>query len=226
MARITKLVVTVTAACLLVVLSCLSAQADQYTLGESSQDVSFTGQGNGVVSVTFGACSFNSGTNQTTCTLSGSALTPNNSVTNYTLEEIFSGNGSSPVTAGPGNSGAFAINMNGATAQISFNGGTSWNPIDYAAWNDGSANPHANGTWDGGLAFDYTLHNITGSCTGLSSGMPCTLDDVAMTQGAQLKQTLSSGEFVNTPEPASLSLLGIGLLGLAFAFRRQLKASA
>jgi len=226
MTKITKLVVSLSVVCLLVVLGSTSAQADQYAIGQSSQTIGITSSGGGSVGVTFGHCAAVGG--NSVCTLSGGAvLEPAFAPTSYILEELYTGTGSSPVTAGPGVGGIFGINMNGATAQVSFNGGTTFSAVDYSLISDGSPNPKFSGTWDvsgAWLPFDYTLKNINalGVC---SLGSACTLDAVSMQSGATINSDISSGEFV-TPEPASLSLFGIGLLGFAFFFRRQLRMTA
>ncbi len=225
MRKLTKLVVGLCAVCLLALLSSTSALADpvtQYTLAGSIQAVGILGAGSGTVDVTFGSCAVVSG--NSVCTLSGSALTPGGSSTTYTLEELYSGIGSSPVTATEvDSSGIFNIAMNGATAQISFGGGA-YSTADYSLISDGSPNPKFSGTWGvSGTPFDYTIANIQ-SDSKCSLGSTCTLDVVAGSTTASINSPVSSGEFV-TPEPASLSLFGIGLLGFAFLFRRQLKAT-
>lgn len=228
MSKVTKLAAGFTAICALFLLSSVSAMASptQYTIGPSSQTIGIVGSTTkGTVDVTFGSCAVVSG--NTVCTLSGTAdLTGSSSATTYTLEELYSGTGSSPVTATEtGTPGIFAIALNGATTQVKFDD-QPFQAVDYSIISDGSPNPKFSGTWNAGgvmLPFDYTIANIQtgGAC---SLGSTCTLDVVSQTPGATINSSISSGEFV-TPEPASLSLFGIGLLGLAFIFRRQLRAT-
>ena len=221
-----KLTVSLGIACLMAVLGSTCAQANQYTIGESSQNVTLVGNGSGSANVMFGSCVVIGG--NSVCELSGEAFTPGVTLMPYILEEIYTGSGSSPITAGPGNGGIFNVNMNGAAARISFDGGATWKVVNYTAFTNGAANPEPYGTWNDGPSapFEFALEDIdmNGRC---SLGTNCSLDLASLTSGAMISSPISSGEFdfTNdlTPEPAALSLFGIGLLGIAFLLRRQLK---
>ena len=181
------------------------AKADQI-IGASSQGVTITGLGGGDLSVMLGACSYN-GTD-TTCTLSGSG---------YSLNITYVGTTDS-TDFGPDNGfGVFPVTPNWLSSTVTL--GLVTNSLTYSTADDGSANPHFDGTWGGGTTFDYTLNTI--SCTGLGS-QGCFLDNVGNTVGATAYATISSGEFVAIPEPGSLVLLGTGLLGVAGLLRRRL----
>ena len=203
-----------------VVLACLvalgvtsqTAKADEFLIGQSGQVVKYTGDGSGDVNVQFGACSYN-GVN-TACTLSG---------TGYSLNITYAGH-TDTTEFGPGSNGVFQlVSANWLTSTVTL--GPDTYPLVYDDTNDGSKNPHFDGTYDSGGVFDYTLKNIQSpnSCTGIS-GPPsnCTLDNVADTSGATVSQEISSGEF-DAPEPAS-ALLMASLLGLAVILRRRITA--
>ncbi|MGH9356517.1 MAG: PEP-CTERM sorting domain-containing protein [Terriglobia bacterium] len=209
---------------LLLVLIPTRGQADQYTIGESSQNVGIVSKGGGLVEVTFGSCAATGPS--TLCKLSGLALTPTGSVGSYLLEEIYGGSGPSPITATAGGGGVFNVAMNGATARVSFNGGATWGAVNYTAMADGGLHPTPYGTWQGS-PFDFDLQAVNGA--GICTLVPaCSLNAISLASGASLASPISAGEFVSpgsgpTPEPASLSLFGIGMLALAFLLRRRFK---
>lgn len=70
----------------------------------------------------------------------------------------------------------------------------------------------ANGQGSGILTFQFTTANLTSVMSLVDSSVALPNNSVSAT--------------LTTPEPASLGLFGIGLLGLAFAYRRRLKALA
>lgn len=219
MAKTSKLAISLAVACLMVAFVSLTAQADQISIGASSQNVTLVGASGGTLDVTLGLCA---GSTNTTCTLSGTATYPNSSTTPYTLTEDYAGTGSSPIVAGPGSSGVYPLALNGATTWVQF-GASAPVQINYLTLDDGSANPHFDGWWlvsGQKFNFDYTLQNISGDCNSNN----CTVDYVAA-NGGTIANPISSGEF-DTPEPASLGLFGLGLFGLAFVYRRRMKAIA
>ncbi|MGH9451345.1 MAG: PEP-CTERM sorting domain-containing protein [Terriglobia bacterium] len=223
MVKAAKLSISLAVVCFLVALGCISAQAtpDQITLTGSSQNVTLVGAAGGMLDVTLGACA---GTVNTVCTLSGTALDTNNTAVPYTLTEDYNGTGSSPVTAGPNNgSGVFPIAAGGATFWLAFDAQGPY-AVTYASLNDGSANPHFEGTWMDGTTsfpFDLELSTISGDCNAGN----CTVDYAAGNVGTTISNAVSTGEFV-APEPASLCLFGLGLLGLAFVYHRRMKVTA
>ncbi|MGH9375678.1 MAG: PEP-CTERM sorting domain-containing protein [Terriglobia bacterium] len=222
-----KLAFNLAIVCLLVVLGSAYGLAGQYVIGASNQNVTIIANGSGSMNVTFGTCTAVGG--NSVCTLSGEAFTstPGMSLMPYILEETYTGSGPSPVTAGPGKNGIFNLNMNGAAARISFNGGAAWKSIQYTAFTNGAMNPEAYGTWNGSTSpFEFALENIdmNGRC---SLGVNCSLN--SLTSGAKINSAISSGEFdlddSPSPEPASLGLFGIGLLAIAFLIRSRSKDS-
>ncbi len=215
----TKLVSYIGIFSLLVAVSSACALADQDTIGESNQNVTITANSNGTMGVTFGTCAASSG--NTTCVLSGEALNSSMTLMQYIMEETYAGTGASPVTTSPGKNGIFDLNMNGASAMISFNGGTLWQPIQYTAFADGDMNPLAYGTWGSeAQPFEFALQDIdvNNRC---SIGATCSLD--SLTPGGEIDSPISAGGFESAfaPEPASLGLFGIGLLAIAFVIRSR-----
>lgn len=115
-------------------------------------------------------------------------------------------NGSAPLTGNIGWENLMATGAGGFQLNVSLNNLTG-----------GGSDPVLqsfvlNGQGSGILTFQFTAANLT-SIAGL-------VDSSAALPNNSISATLT------TPEPASLGLFGIGLLGLAFVYHRRLKALA
>jgi len=162
--------------------------------------------------VTLGSCSASGG--DTTCTLSGSALTPSFTLTSYSLTITYLGSTDSTDFSSP-TAGSFPVVPNWLSASVTF--GSNTYSLSYLSLNDGSQNAHFAGTWDGGSPFDFNLNFLNGA--GCAA---CTIDYLAANPGTNGSATVQSGEFV-VPEPTSLVLLG-SVLGLAVILGRRIVA--
>ena len=202
-------------AVLLAGLAAGSASASQFTLGASSQSVTLIGEA-GTLDANLGAL------------LSGSGLTPDGEVGTYSINISL---GTDFDDFGPNNgAGVFPLSASDSTAvTFSFTDSVDGDstetnlPVTLVDWSNGSTNPHLNFTVPGASG-DVILGTLT--CSGLTGGTACNIDNVALQTGATASATISSGEvtlFSTVPEPGSTLLLSLTMLAGGL-FRKKLFA--
>lgn len=205
--------------CLLIGMFAISAHADEFTLGLSSQRITLTGEAGGTLDMALGSCG------ATSCTLTGTAPTTDGETATWSFVTTL---GSDLPDFGPNNgAGMFPLSAtDGTTSLFTFtdlvDGDSSVVniPVTYVAWIDGSSNLQFEIRTPLSSALDIiTLQNesmVVGglglTCSGLPVGEACSLANVALNPGS----TASAGTFTGAtvPESPTFTLLSLALLGL------------
>lgn len=215
MAKTMKVAASMVVVCMLVMLGSLSARADEITLGGSGTTPVFSfGSGPTPIAVTvLTSCG------ATTACFEGAAI------------DLL------------GNSGTYELDANGVTIQLTGTAPqytvTQSAPISFSFVNGATTYLTGNLELDSlgvvgstGNFNDDLVGNLQITGGTLDSlfpsgilGLTIDLPSGKTIGTGTVDATLSSGE-INAPEPASLSLFGIGLLGFAFLFRKRIRALA
>lgn len=243
---------------LLLLVSVASASAQtQISFGNSSQNVSFQSTNGSTMNVGLG-CTGN-GFTGTPCILSGVVPASDASFGADTGSYYFTTTETTSMTASRSSltQTVFPMSMNGDTSTFLYSGSDGDKLTGDVTWttvSNGSRNPHFNGTLSNIVAtgdaaftsafsgpsavFDLILNqlqcnsaasnNAASNSWATSSG--CTLESLFADSSSVGLDPVSGGQLTSTPEPASILLLGSGLLVCGAFFRRrrsvQLSASA
>lgn len=216
MAKLTKVAACTAAICLLVTLGSMSARADEVTLGGSNGTAVFGFSAAPVTLSILTSCAANA---HASC-FQGTAFDANGNSGSYSLDASTV----SSITL-TGSNGQYTVNQSSPIAFDFWNGSTTYLMGNLELEDLGI-------TGSTGVFNTNLLGNLQvtgGTLAGLfptgQLGLTINLPHGATIGAAAVNASISSGE-IDTPEPASLSLVGLGLLGFAFMYRRHLKAGA